>query len=83
MFTIPPLCLHVNYHVQEPYVSHMGINVYVHCPLYLPKKVSKKPSVNHIGSSMSQQQALKNFQNVPDTPTLMVTVKCNVKPFEQ
>ena len=55
MFAIPPF-LHVNYRVQEPHVSHTGINVCAHCPLHLPKKVSKKPSVNHIGSSTSHQQ---------------------------
>ena len=36
-------------------MSHTGINVYAHCPLHLPKIVSKKPSVNHIGSSTSHQ----------------------------
>ena len=49
----PPTILHVNYRVREPHVSHTGINVYAHCPLHLPKIVSKKPSVNHIGSSTS------------------------------
>ena len=63
MFAIPP-SLHVNYHVWEPPMSHMGINMCVHCPLHLPKKVSKKRSINHIGSSMSHQleyQGVKNF----------------------
>ena len=46
---------HVNYCVQEPHVSHTGINVCAHCPLHLPKKVTEKPSVNHIGSSTSHQ----------------------------
>ena len=48
---------HVNYRVREPHVSHTGINVCAHCPLHLPKKVSKKPSVNHIGSSTSHQKS--------------------------
>ena len=39
----------------EPHVSHMEINMHVHCPLQLPKKVSKKLSINYIGSSMSHQ----------------------------
>ena len=39
------------------YGSHTGINVYAHCPLHLPKKVTEKPSVNHIGSSTSHQLA--------------------------
>ena len=55
-FGIPPTILHVNYRVREPHVSHTGINVYAYCPLHLPKKVSKKPSVNHIGSSTNHQQ---------------------------
>ena len=46
---------HVNYRVREPHMSHMGINVYAYCPLHLPKKVTEKPSVNHIGSSTSHQ----------------------------
>ena len=50
-----PLPLHINYRVREPHVSHMGINVCAHCPLHLPKKVTEKPSVNHIGSSTSHQ----------------------------
>ena len=50
-----PLPLHVNYRVREPHVSHTGINVCAHCPLHLPKKVTEKPSVNHIGSSTSHQ----------------------------
>ena len=54
---IPPH-LHVNYRVQEPHVSHTGINVYAHCPLHLPKKVTEKPSVNHIGSSTSHQKQI-------------------------
>ena len=54
MLAIPPL-LHVNYRVREPHVSHTGINVCAHCPLHLPKKVTEKPSVNHIGSSTSHQ----------------------------
>ena len=54
MLAIPP-SPHINYHVREPHVSHMGINVYAHCPLHLPKKVTEKPSVNHIGSSTSHQ----------------------------
>ena len=58
MFAIPPSPSHVNYHVREPHVSHTGINVCAHCPLHLPKKMSKKPSVNHIGSSTSHQKAL-------------------------
>ena len=37
------------------YGSHTGINVCAHCPLHLPKKVTEKPSVNHIGSSTSHQ----------------------------
>ena len=41
------------------YGSHTGINVYAHCPLHLPKKVTEKPSVNHIGSSTSHQRASK------------------------
>ena len=41
---------------REPHVSHTGINVYAHCPLHHPKKVTEKPSVNHIGSSTSHQQ---------------------------
>ena len=53
----PPTILHVNYRVQEPHVSHTEINVYAHCPLHLPNIVSKKPSVNHIGSSTSHQKA--------------------------
>ena len=53
-----PLPLHINYRVREPHVSHMGINVYVHCPLHLPKKVTEKLSVNHIGSSTSHQWTL-------------------------
>ena len=32
--------------------------MYAHCPFYLPKKVTEKPSVNHIGSSMSHQQSV-------------------------
>ena len=51
----PPPILHVNYRVREPHVSHTGINVCAYCPLHLPKIVSKKPSVNHIGSSTSHQ----------------------------
>ena len=51
----PPHTLHINYRVREPHVSHTGINVYAHCPLHLPKKVTEKPSVNHIGSSTSHQ----------------------------
>ena len=51
----PPTILHINYCVREPHVSHTGINVCAHCPLHLPKIVSKKPSVNHIGSSSSHQ----------------------------
>ena len=47
----PHPSLHVNYRVREPHVSHTGINVCAHCPLHLPKKVTEKPSVNHIGSS--------------------------------
>ena len=47
---------HINYRVREPHMSHMGINVCAHCPLHLPKKVSKKQSVNHIGSSTSHQK---------------------------
>ena len=39
-----PTSLYVNYHVREPHMSHTGINVYVHYPLHLPKKVTKKPS---------------------------------------
>ena len=50
-----PLPLHINYRVREPHVSHTGINVCAHCPLHLPKKVTEKPSVNHIGSSTSHQ----------------------------
>ena len=46
---------HVNYRVREPHVSHTGINMCAHCPLHLPKKVTEKPSVNHIGSSTSHQ----------------------------
>ena len=46
---------HINYRVWEPHVSHTGINVYAHCPLHLPKKVTEKLSVNHIGSSTSHQ----------------------------
>ena len=49
---------HVNYHVREPHVSHTGINVCVYCPLHLPKKVTIKLSVNHIGSSTSHQLML-------------------------
>ena len=49
---------HVNYPVREPHVSHTGINVYAYCPLHLPKKVTEKPSVNHIGSSTSHQKKL-------------------------
>ena len=37
------------------YVTNTGINVYAHCPLHLPKKVTEKPSINHIGSSTSHQ----------------------------
>ena len=50
---VPPLppSLHINFRVREPQVSHTGINVCAHCPLHLPKKVTEKPSVNHIGSS--------------------------------
>ena len=51
----PSPSLHVNYRVREPHVSHTGINVYAHCPLHLPKIVTEKPSVNHIGSSTSHQ----------------------------
>ena len=47
--------LHVNYRVREPHVSHTGINVCTHCPLHLPKKVTEKPSGNHIGSLTSHQ----------------------------
>ena len=54
-FGIPPTILHHNYRVREPHVSHTGINVCVHCPLHLPKKVTENPSVNHIGSSTSHQ----------------------------
>ena len=54
MFEILPL-LHVNYRVREAHVSQTGINVCAHCPLHLPEKVRKKPSVNHIGSSTSHQ----------------------------
>ena len=32
--------------------------MYAHCPLHLPKKVTKKPSVNHKASSMSHQQSV-------------------------
>ena len=56
-----PPTLHVNYRAREPHVSHTGINVCVHCPLHLPKKVTEKPSVNHIGSSTSHQQIIKKF----------------------
>ena len=49
----PPM--HIDYRVWEPHVSHTGINVCAHCPLHLPKKVTEKPSVNHIGSSTSHQ----------------------------
>ena len=38
----PPTILHVNYHAREPQESNMGINVYAHCPLHLPKVVSNK-----------------------------------------
>ena len=53
--SFPPPTLHVNYRVWESHVSHTGINVCAHCPLHLPKKVTEKPSVNHIGSSTSHQ----------------------------
>ena len=36
-----PALINVNYRVQEPHVSHMGINVYAHCPFHLPKKWAK------------------------------------------
>ena len=42
------------------YRSHTGINVYAHCPLRLPKKVSRKLFVNHIGSSTSHQKSRKS-----------------------
>ena len=51
----PPPSLHINYCVREPHMSHTGINVCVHCPLHLPKKVTEKLSVDHISSSMSHQ----------------------------
>ena len=41
----PPVCTLITV-----YGSHTGINVCAHCPLHLPKKVTEKPSVNHIGS---------------------------------
>ena len=50
-----PPTLHINYRVWEPHVSHTGINVCAHCPLHFPKKVTEKPSVNHIGSSTSHE----------------------------
>ena len=51
----PPTILHVNYCLREPHMSHTGINMYAYCPPHLPKIVSKKPSVNLIGSSTSHQ----------------------------
>ena len=46
------------------YGSHTGINMCAHCSLHLPKIVSKKPSVNHIGSSMSHQSSKVDFSVV-------------------
>ena len=38
-----------------PHVSCMWLTCMRTAPLHLPKKVSKKPSINHIGSSTSHQ----------------------------
>ena len=48
----PPSTLHISCTwLTCVYVTH----VYAHCPLHLPKKVTKKLSINHIGSSTSHQ----------------------------
>ena len=53
MFGSVPPSLHVTVHINyRVYVT----NMYAHSPHHLPKKVTKKPSVNHIGSSTSHQQ---------------------------
>ena len=79
MFVSPPSpSLHVNYRVQEPHVSHTGINVYAHCPLHLPKIVTEKPSVNHIGSSTSHQKWYPNSANWYPKPKTRTSVLAKI-----
>ena len=55
---VPPPCM-LPCMLITVYGSCMWLtNVYVHCPHHLPKKVTEKPSVNHIGSSTSHQWTL-------------------------
>ena len=46
------------------HVSHTWLACMHTAPLHLPKKVTEKPSVNHIGSSMSHQILQKFVMNV-------------------
>ena len=46
------------------YGSHTGINVCGHCSLHLPKEVTEKPSVNHIGSSTRHQLVFHLWGNL-------------------
>ena len=76
-----PPSLHVNYRVREPHVSHTGINVYAHCPFHLPKIVTEKLSVNHIGSSMRHQQVSQMVVHPTGMPWLGRSLRCDQCPI--